>query len=98
MTESSTLPIKDTKEVLTLTNETAIFLIKRFKDGVGLDDMEAILQKLFVDEEFKKIMSDAITGIGNIPAEIKDIDMAEGMELATHQLAYVPKIVEAFKA
>ncbi len=91
------IDVKDTKEMLIAVNELSIFLIGRLKDGIGMDDAMAAFAKMQSDEEFKNIMGNAIKGIGNIPKEISDIDIAEGFELAKVQIDYIPKILGAIK-
>lgn len=89
--------IKETREVLVAVNELAVFLVERLKDGVGFDDVAAIYDKLKNDEDFKTKMQMAYDNIALVPDEVEDIDIAEGVELATVQLSYVPKYIEALK-
>lgn len=89
--------VVETKEALIGVNELALYLISRFKDGLGLDDALDLFAKLASDAQFKEVFSKAIEGIGNVPGEVKDLDLYEGMELAELQIRYVPKYVEAFK-
>ena len=92
-----TIGIKETKEAFVGVNELSIFLIQRLKDGVSVDDALALFAKLTGDEAFKKVMTDAFNGINQVPAELKAIDLQEGLELASLAISYVPKYVEAFK-
>ena len=89
------LGIKETKEAFVGVNELALFLISRLKDGIGMDDAVAAFQKLSTDEDFRNKLLEAVKGIEQVPAEIKDINMQEGMELATLALAYIPRYGEA---
>lgn len=89
--------IKEAKEALVGVNELAICLAERLKDGVGVDDMVALFMKLQSDDEFKAKLAAAADGIGAVPAELKDLSLAEGMELAVVQIAYVPKLLAAIK-
>ena len=91
------LGIQETKEVLIASNELTLVVIKHVKDGVSVADLPAIVSELMTSDSFKLALVDAITGITNVPAEIKDIDFVEGMELAKVQLGYVPKLLEALK-
>jgi len=90
--------ITELKEAVVGINEISIFLINRFKDGVQAADFIAFWEKMKDDADFKKIVEDAFKGVSAIPVEIKDITLTEGLELATVQLSYIPRIVEAFKA
>lgn len=89
--------VKEIKEAMVGVNELAIFLAERLKDGVGVDDAMAIYSKLASDEAFKAKMVAAYEGIALVPAEAKDIDLAEGLELAMLQVQYVPALIAAFK-
>lgn len=89
--------IKELKEVVVAANEISLFIISRLKDGVGIDDAMAAYQKLTQDAEFKKMITDAHDGLSTVGGEIKDIDLAEGLELLMLQAGYVPKYVEALK-
>jgi hypothetical protein len=89
--------IQDTKEVLIASNELTLVVIKHVKDGVSVADVPAIVSELIASDSFKLALVDAVKGVTNVPAEIKDIDFAEGMELAKVQLGYVPKLLEALK-
>lgn len=89
--------IKETKEAFEGINVLALFLIKRLKDGVGIDDAVALFEKIKDDEEFKKVLSDAVGAIDQVPEELKDLELNEGIELGMLALQYVPKYIEAFK-
>lgn len=93
----SQVGIKETKEALIGVNTLSLFLVERLKDGVQLDDAVAVFGKLTADEEFKKIMGDAVEGIKAVPEEVKDLDVTEAVELITLQASFVPKFVEALK-
>jgi hypothetical protein len=89
--------IQDVKEVLIASNELTLVVIKHVKDGIAVSDIPAIVSELMTSDAFKLALVDAVKGVTNVPAEIKDIDFAEGMELGKVQLEYVPKILEALK-
>lgn len=89
------LGIKETKEALVGLNELSIFMAKRLKDGVGADDAMAIFQALIGDAEFKAKLSAAAEGIKAVPAEIKDVDLSEAVDLIQLQISYIPKIKDA---
>ena len=89
--------IKELKEAMVGINELAMFLAMRMKDGVGVDDAMAVWTKLNSDADFKDKMVAAYDGIAGVPAEIKDIDLAEGLELAMLQIKYIPELIESLK-
>ena len=89
--------IKDSLELLTGANELTLFLIKRLKDGIGVDDAVAIITKLTTDKDFMDKMQAAIEGINKVGKEMSDLDLAEGLKLAELQLKYIPKYMDAAK-
>lgn len=95
--EAPKLGVQETKDVLVAVNELALFVAQRAKDGLGVDDAMALVQKVMGDEEFKLVMMKAAIAVKNLPAELKDLDIAEGVELAQLQLTYLPKLVQALK-
>lgn len=93
----SVVGVKETSEALRGVNEISLFLVQRFKDGLGFDDATAMWEKLKDDEAFKLKVKQGYEGYKLIPAEFKDLDAGEGLELASVQLEYVPKFVNEFK-
>ena len=89
--------IKEVKDILLAMNATALFMAMRLKDGVGFDDAAAFIPHVTSDEEFKKLIGDAYENYAKIPAEIKDVDIGEGLELLNVELAFVPKLLETLK-
>lgn len=92
-----TVGIKETTELLVAVNKITLFLIKRLKDGAGLDDAMAIYAKLTTDEEFKKVVFDAYDGVKAIPSEIKDLDYREVVQLLLAQINFIPLIIDEIK-
>ena len=95
MTEK--IGIKETKEALIGINEFSLLLAKLFKDGAQFTDFAELFSELTSNEDLKAKMKAAWEDIQKIPAEIKDIDLAEGAELGIIQIGYVPKFIEALK-
>ena len=103
VTDSATprekLGVKETTDVLKAANELAIFLIGILKDGFQVvGDFKAIFDELRNNEDFRNKLQDAYKGIQSVPAEIKDLDAAEGVQLAGVQIGYLPRILDALKA
>jgi hypothetical protein len=90
--------IKELKELLVAVNEVSLVLVKLLKDGIQLSDGMELVGKLVGDEEFKSKLAAAVEGITKLPAEIKDLDLQEGLELATVEIAFIPALVAALKA
>lgn len=91
------LGVKEVKELLVAVNEVSVLLVKQFKDGAQLADAAALMAAIAGNDELKEKLFAAYMGVGQVPAEIKDVDLQEGLELAGVQLSYIPKIVEAMK-
>lgn len=90
--------INETMEAIAGVNELALALIPILKDGVQVADAVALFDKLKNDTAFKEKLEAAYRDINKVPAEVKDIDFGEGMELVMLQASYVPKIIAALKA
>ncbi len=92
------LGIEETREVLVAVNELSIFLIGIVMDGIQVfDDGRAIIDKLRNDDVFRVKIQAAIDNVRAVPAEIRDLDAAEGILLGGVQLSYVPKILQALR-
>jgi len=89
--------IKETKEVVSGVVVLSAFLIKQFRDGVGIDDAVAIIDKLKNDEGFKVVLLEAVKGVQKVPAEVSDLDTHEILELILHVGQMIPTILDAFK-
>ncbi len=89
--------IKETQEMLVGVNELSIALLVAMKDGFQMTDLSDLFMKLQTDEAFKAKLQAAYDGMNAIPAEAKDISMAEGIQLALVQVQYLPKIIAAAK-
>ncbi len=96
---NSIVGVKETIEAMIAANAITLFLISRFKDGVDFDDAYAIIKKLATDDDpaFRQVIKDGYENYALIPAEFKDIDAGEGLELVDVQLNEIPKFVEMFK-
>ena len=91
------LGTKETEEMIKAMFAVTAVLIERFKDGAGLDDVLAIYEKLTKDEAFLAVITEAYDGYKSIPAEIKDLDIAEGFALAGVVLPEVLTLIQSLK-
>lgn len=82
--------INELKEACIAAAALAMKLIKLSKDGLDLSDVSALLG----DEELKGFLGAAIDGASKIPAEAKDIDVLEGVQIAE---AIAPIILAGLK-
>lgn len=89
--------VKETMDVLVAVNQLTVFLIERLKDGIAMDDLMAMYAKLTMDERFKSLLAEAYEGIKLVPAEVKDLDYQEVIQLISAQVNYLPLIIDEIK-
>jgi hypothetical protein len=89
--------IKETKELLVAVNELAIKIAGLAKDGVQVADAIALVALVSADSELQAKLLAAFQGAAAIKDEVKDLDVAEGVDLVVTQAQFVPKIIEALK-
>jgi len=87
--------VKETKEAGLGLILIAALIKKELGNGFQLSDIVAVGTKIASDSELQEKLKAALEGIGSVPAEIKDISVMEGLELAT---VWVPAVLEALKA
>lgn len=93
----STHGIQETKEALVAVNEIGVFLTTQFKDGVQSQDFVAFYDKLMSDASFKAKILIAYENYKQIPLEVKDIDVGEGLELVKVQTEYAQLYIDLFQ-
>lgn len=89
--------VKETKEAVSGALKLGTLLYKKFADGVQTQDFMEIFAKFQLDAEFQKAIVEAYNGANLIEAELKDMDLAEGLEVAMHSLAEVQKAIVELK-
>ena len=83
--------IQETLDVLDAVQSLTVDAITAFKEhGVALEDITVVMTNL------GKIKT-AIEGIGQVPAEIKDVDLAELKVLINKAIDMVDAILKAVK-
>jgi hypothetical protein len=87
--------IKETKEAVVGLIEIAALLGKVFKDGVQATDALEVWSAISADEELKAKLVAAYNEADQIPAEVKDLSVMEGIELLTACAPGVVKIAQA---
>jgi hypothetical protein len=87
--------MNETKEALVGLLAITELLASEFKDGVQAADVADIILKITANDDLKKKLLDAYNGIDKVPAEVKDMDIAEAVELLTFA---TPKILDVIKA
>ena len=86
---------KETKELLVGLNEVTVLLAKAFNDGVQAKDAVEVFDKLKNDPELSAKILAAYNDANLVSEEIKDLSLAEGIELVTIQAKYLPELVAA---
>lgn len=90
--------IKETKEVVTAGVQVLALLYTLAKDGLSLSDAMAIGQAFVIDGPLKTALKAGFDGIDQVPAEIADISLAEGLELGQVLFSDVIPIISGLKA
>jgi hypothetical protein len=88
-----TYDVKELLEVLIALDLVAVQLVKALKDGIQITDLQYLLPIL---KDIAKVV-EAVKGVKEIPAEIKDLDIAEATELFNKVLAIIKDCKEATK-
>ncbi len=89
--------IKETNDCLLAVNKVGLLIAQKLKDGIQLQDGVDVAEALFKDGEIKSAIAEARKNIEQVPAEIKDIDLMEGMTLAQTQISFVPQFINVLK-
>jgi hypothetical protein len=92
------LGVKETKEIVTGVMVLGGTLYAKFKDGVQAQDAVELFALMQGDAEFKKILFDAYTDAQKAGAELKELDIQDGIELGVHILAEGKKLVEKLRS
>lgn len=73
---------KESEEVLIAVKILGVFLVKRLKDGVGADDILAVVRKIVFDGAFVDALKEGIEGSALVPKELADLDAEEIRKIA----------------
>lgn len=90
---SEKLSIKESLEVLAAVELGAISILDIAKDGIGLDDLPKALELVKKADVFVSAVKD----VKDIPAELKDLDQAEMLQLGMAAFELIKKVVAATK-
>lgn len=87
--------IKETKDIVEFLASLAKRVIRAGADGYQVKDAWDLGMGIMRDLEFQAELVEAIKGASEVPAEIRDLDVGEGVELGQ---IVVETIIEEFKA
>ena len=90
--------IQETLEVLQAVNELSLVLVRNFKDGVQVSDAVTIVTQLLSDDAFKAKLGKAFENVSKVPAEIAEFGLDDAGVLFSEEIAFVPRVIAAFKA
>jgi hypothetical protein len=76
------MDVKNTKEAIVALVKLGKEIAKLSKDGLDVKDIAALGMKLATDDAFRGVFITAFEGCSSIPAEVKEIEFNEGVELA----------------
>ena len=88
---------KETKELIKAIFDIAKVSAEVLKDGVQAQDVVDGYMKLMGDPVKKAELEAALANIQAVPAELKDISLAEGIEILVLVVQEVPGLLAAFK-
>lgn len=89
--------VKETKELLKGLIELMKVSAEIFKDGFQAQDIVDGYIKLSADPVKKAALEAALKDVQAVPAELKDITLAEGIELVVVMAQELPALLNAFK-
>jgi hypothetical protein len=89
--------IQNTKEALLASMLVLRLIAEEVKDGFQAQDLVTVVQRISANEEKKALLEAALKDMTKIPAEIKDLDLGEGIELAGVLIAELPKLIAAIQ-
>jgi hypothetical protein len=88
---------KELKEVLGGLISIAGLLAEEFKDGVQATDFLQIVTKIQANEALKAKLLEAYNGIDQVPSEVKDLSVAETVDIMAHIGPELFKLIAAVK-
>lgn len=89
--------MKETKELLKGLLDVVKVSAELFKDGVQVQDLIDGYTKLNGDPVKKAELEAALANVSAVPAELKAISLADGLELVILLVQELPGLLEAFK-
>jgi hypothetical protein len=87
----------ETKEALVGLLAITELLASEFKDGVQVADFADIALKIQGNEELKKKLMEAYNGIDKVPSEVKELSVAEAIDLVAFAIPQLMNLIGAIK-
>jgi hypothetical protein len=87
--------VKETKELVVGLLKLSALLAEAFKDGVQAQDAVAIWAKIQSDEALKAALVEAYNGADKVKEELKDISVAEALEIVAVCIPEIKALIEA---
>jgi len=85
--------VKNSKAMLRGGMKMTVMMMKLFKDGMQMQDFVIIITELQKDPDFIEAFRD----LKEIPAEMRDLSLSEGMELVMEGIPYIPMMIDAMR-
>ena len=85
--------VQESKEMLVAVMALAAAMVKAAKDGIQITDLAVLIS----DENLKGALAAAAEGMTKIPAEMGELTLSEGLELAMTLIQGLPAVIEAGK-
>lgn len=89
--------IKETKEAIVGLMALSAIIGKELKDGFQVDDLAKIVGVVLADPVKKEKLAVAVENIQKAAAELSDLQLGEGIELAIVVVQELPALLEALK-
>lgn len=92
-----TRDIEQTKELIVAIVSIVAVAIKYFGDGIQVTDFANAATELLTDKDVREKILRAFDGLSEIPQELRDLDIAEIIELLVTAVKESGKIIVARK-
>jgi hypothetical protein len=91
------LGIKETKEAFAASLAVGTLIYNKLKDGAQMSDVMEVIAKFQLDPVFKKTVTEGYEGANQVPAELQNLTLSEGIELSIYVMQEGMKAITALK-
>jgi hypothetical protein len=95
ISQGGNMAVKETTEAVVGLLNLTIVIAGLLKDGPQWSDAVALVEKFTNDAEFKNSLVQAIDGISKVPDELKNLTVAEALEIVKVLVDKGPALVGA---